>query len=120
MVGLMGCLPMLVLDCSAQVGKKFLEHAEPHVAPHRDAEAHSPIGGRTLTGGLPRSGQEGAGRHSTQLRNRDMATSIIRSREDSARNSVSYAGPEPPLSRIKVTGIFMQHAAKAECHCALD
>ena len=55
-VGLARCLPVLVLDGSSYVGKKFLDHAEPHVARHRDAEAYGSIAQRTLTVGLPGSG----------------------------------------------------------------
>ena len=109
---------LCILDCA---GPPFLRAAAPvNLAGHSKAEAYSYVPSRTLTGRLPQPRQEGSGRYPSQLREGNISVSVIMSCKDAACERVSNAWPHSLLAGVEVAIVFMQHAAKAKRHRALD
>src|ERR1700758_3506175 len=90
-----------------QIRKKFLHHAEPHIARHGDAETDCAIPRRVLTRRLPETGEESSGCNPAHLGNRDVPSAVIVAGKDTARHGIPAAGPEALLAGIEVSVVFV-------------
>ena len=105
-----GSLVAFLCDCASDIRKELFGYAEADVAGHGDSEAVGAVSCGVCTGGLPRARQKCSGRHSSNLRDRDVPGAVIMASEDTARECVSGARPKAGLAGVEVAIVFVQNA----------